>query len=59
MRFPDVDRISTKRVNNLEVMLKHVRVLVIFGVDVLSYRRGEGKVCRLAKGERKDVAELV
>ena len=59
MRFPDVDRITAKRINDLKVMLEHVRVLVIFGVDVLPYRRSERKVCRLAKGERKDVAKLV
>lgn len=44
MRFANVYSIFSKRVNDLEVMTKHVRMLVIFGVDVLTDRQGEGEL---------------
>ena len=39
--FSNVDGIATEIFNNLNVMPKHIRVLVIFGRDVLSYRGRE------------------
>lgn len=36
MRLSHVDGIAAKRVNDLEVLQEHIRVLVILGVDILS-----------------------
>jgi len=38
MRFPHVDGIAPGAVNDLEVMLEHIRVLIIFLGDVLADR---------------------
>lgn len=56
MRFSDVYGIATKCINDLEVMLEHIRVLVIFGVDILPYRRSKRELGRLAKGEIEDTS---
>jgi hypothetical protein len=55
MRLSNVDGITTKCIDDLEVVPKHVRVLVIFGVDVLPYCRGERELGRLAKREVENV----
>jgi len=57
MRLSNVHRIAPKCINDLEVMLKHIRVLIIFGVDILPYRRSKRELGRLAKGDGKDVSE--
>lgn len=38
-------------------MLEHIRVLIIFGVDILPYRRSERELSRLAKGEIEDTSK--
>ena len=51
MRFLYVYRISPQVIHNLKIMLEHIWVLIIFGVDVLSKRRCEGKLGAFAEGE--------
>ena len=38
MRLPDIDSVAPGIVNDLEVMLEHIRVLIIFLGDVLADR---------------------
>jgi hypothetical protein len=59
MRFSNVDCIGTKGINDLEVMLEHIRVLIIFGVDILPYCRGERQLSRLAKREVEKVSNTL
>lgn len=56
MRLPDVDGISPQVIDDLQVLLEHVGVLVIFGGDVLFYGGGEGEAVSLAKGQEEDIA---
>lgn len=49
MRLSHVGGVSPQRVNHLQIVLEHVRVLVIFGVYVLSNRRRERELQRPAE----------
>lgn len=59
MRFSDVDCIATKGINDFKVMFEHIRVLIIFGVDILPYYRGERQLSRLAKREVEKVSNTL
>ena len=59
MGLAHVDCITAECVDHLEVMAKHIRVLVIFLGDVLPKGSGEGDVCRLAEGQRQLVAARI
>jgi hypothetical protein len=50
MRLPHIDGISAQIIDDLKVILEHIRVLVIFGIDILAYRGCEGEVCRFTEG---------
>lgn len=58
MSFSDVDGIAAEGIDDLEVMSEHIRVLVIFGGDVLLDRVREGSMRRLAKGYGEDVVAV-
>lgn len=59
MRFADVDCLSAQTVNDLEVLLKHVRVLVIFAGDIFPDGVGEDEAVGFAEGEKEDVAGVL
>ena len=59
VRFANVDGVSTKGINDLEVVLEHIRVLIIFGVDILPYCRGKRQLGRLAKREVEKVSNTL
>jgi hypothetical protein len=54
--FGDLDGVPSEGVDDLQVLLEHVRVLVILAADVLldGSREGEGR--RLAEGQAEEVA---
>lgn len=56
MRLSHIGGVSSQRVNHLQVVLEHVRVLVIFGVDVLANRRRERELQRPAERDAQDIA---
>lgn len=55
MRLSYIGGVSPQRVNHLQIMLEHVRVLVIFGVYVLPDRRRERDLQRPAERDAQDV----
>lgn len=56
MRLSHIDSISPQHVNHLQIVLEHVRVLVIFGVYVLPDRRRERDLQRPAERDAQDIA---
>lgn len=56
MRLSNVDGIAAECIDDLEVVLEHIWVLIILGVDVLPYCRGERQLGRLAKREVENVS---
>jgi hypothetical protein len=50
MGLADLDGISPQRIDDLQVLLEHIRVLVILGGDVLLDGGGEGEAGGLAEG---------
>lgn len=59
MRLSHIDRISPQRINNLKVLLEHIRVLVIFAGDVLLYCCRELNVVRFTEWEEEDITGWV
>lgn len=55
MRLSHIGGVSPQRVNHLQIVLEHVRVLVIFGVYVLPDRRRERELQRPAERDAQDV----
>ena len=60
MRLLDMDRLSSKLVNDAKVIGKHVRMLIIFGRYVLLYglREGHGMGATKRKGENVSIRML-
>ena len=58
MSVARVDGVAAEVVDDLEVMAKHVRVLVVLLRDVLADRRGERKLSRLPKRKRQNVGAV-
>lgn len=56
MGFADVDCLATQTVDDLEVLLEHVRMLVIFTGDILPDGVGEDEAVGFSEGEEEDVA---
>lgn len=56
MRFAHMHRISSQGIDDLKVLLEHVRVLLIFAGDVLFNCGREGEAVRFAEREEEDVA---
>lgn len=59
MRLAYADGIAAQLVDDLEVALKHVRVLVVLGVDVLADGRREREVRGPPEWEREDVPACI
>lgn len=56
MRLADVDGILSQRVDGVQVVPEHVRVLVILRRDVLPHRRRQRQLRAPAEGQGEDVA---
>lgn len=56
MRLLYMYSIVPQGINGIEIRAKHVRVLVVFGVDVLADRGGERQLRRPSKRQRENVA---
>ncbi len=56
MGFADVDCFAAQAVDDLEVLLEHIGVLVIFAGDILPDGVGEDEAVGFAEGEEEDVA---
>lgn len=56
MRLPHIHSISPQSIDDLQVLLEHIRVLVIFGGDVLLDGSGKGEAVGLAEGQEEDIA---
>jgi hypothetical protein len=56
MRLGDLDGVFPQGVDHLQVLLKHIRVLVILAGDVLLDGGREGERRRLAEGQTEKVA---
>lgn len=56
VRLADMDSIGSQGINGVEIRAKHVRVLVILGVDVLTNGGGERQMHRPSKRQRENAA---
>jgi len=56
MGFADMHGIPPQGIDDAEVLLEHVRMLVIFVGDVPLDGIGEGKAAGLAEGQAEDIA---
>ena len=55
MGFQGIDRVGPDLVYGIEVCLEHIRVLIIFGGDVLLDSSGHGDSIGPSKGEEEDI----
>jgi len=55
----DIYSISSQIVNDSQVLLEHIRVLVISGRDILLYGGRKGYAMSFAKGQREDITTLL
>lgn len=58
MRLQTRNRIRPQAINDRQVLLEHVRVLVVFIRDVLLQRFGQGDRMRAAEGEGEDIPRV-
>lgn len=56
MGLTDMNGILSQLIDDIQVVLEHIRVLVIFDRDVLCYGCREGEAVSFAKGQEEDVA---
>lgn len=59
MRLAHIHRLSPQIIDSIEIVAKHVGMLVVFGVDVLADGRRQRQLRRLAKRQRQNVARPV
>ena len=57
VRLSNIDGIASKIIDRLEIILEHIRVLVVFRVDVVSDHGREGELRAPPKGEGQYVAD--
>ena len=58
MWLPHIHSILAQSVDNLQVIRKHIGVLIIFAGDVLLDGGGEAEAVGFAEGQKEDVADV-